>query len=131
MDDVRFGQVLRRLRTRRRLSQRQVAMLAGASQSTVSRLERGHLGGLRVDTLRAIAVVLEVRVELVVRWRGGDLDRLVNARHSALHDRIARGLAALPDWRFEPEVSFSIWGERGVVDILAWQARGRTLLVIE
>jgi len=30
-----------------------------------------------------------------------------------------------------PEVSFSIWGERGVVDLLAWHPGRRALLVIE
>ena len=30
-----------------------------------------------------------------------------------------------------PEVSFSIWGERGVIDIFAWHAARRALLVIE
>ena len=32
---------------------------------------------------------------------------------------------------FEPEVSFSIYGERGIIDILAWHAATRSLLVIE
>jgi hypothetical protein len=30
-----------------------------------------------------------------------------------------------------PEVSFSIFGERGVIDVLAWHAATRTILVIE
>lgn len=30
-----------------------------------------------------------------------------------------------------PEVSFSIYGQRGVIDILAWHAATRSLLVIE
>lgn len=30
-----------------------------------------------------------------------------------------------------PEVSFSIYGERGVIDLLAWHGPSRTLLVIE
>jgi len=66
-----------------------------------------------------------------MRWQGGDLDRLINARHSALHESIARRLLALSGWEIAPEVSFSIRGERGVIDILAWHASSRTLLVIE
>ena len=31
----------------------------------------------------------------------------------------------------QPEVSCSIWGERGSIDLLAWQPRRRALLVIE
>ena len=30
-----------------------------------------------------------------------------------------------------PEVSFSIYGERGVIDILAWHPGRRALLIIE
>ena len=37
----------------------------------------------------------------------------------------------LPEWSLVPEVSFSIYGERGVIDILAWNPGRRCLLVIE
>jgi hypothetical protein len=37
----------------------------------------------------------------------------------------------MPGWVTAPEVSFSIYGERGVIDILAWHAATRSLLVIE
>ena len=37
----------------------------------------------------------------------------------------------LPAWAFRPETSFAIYGERGVIDILAWHAGHRALLVIE
>ena len=56
---------------------------------------------------------------------------MVAAGHAALHDEVARALLTLPGWRFLPEVSFSIWGERGVIDILAWHEPTRSLLVIE
>lgn len=101
------------------------------SRATVSRVERAHLGSLTLDRLRAIAGALDVRIDILPRWRGGELDRLVNARHSALHESLARCLGALPGWVFVPEVSFSIYGERGVVDILAWHAGRRAVLVIE
>jgi hypothetical protein len=69
---------------------------------------------------------------MLARWRGGDLDRLLNARHSELHELVARHFAAnLPAWILAPEVSFSIYGERGVIDILGWHAPTRALLVIE
>jgi hypothetical protein len=72
-----------------------------------------------------------MRVDVVVRWRGGELDRLVNARHSALHEAAAQMFTKQPEWIVAPEASFSIYGERGVVDILGWHASSRTLLVIE
>jgi hypothetical protein len=34
-------------------------------------------------------------------------------------------------WTIAIEVSFAVWGERGSIDILAWHAATRTLLVIE
>jgi hypothetical protein len=66
-----------------------------------------------------------------VRWQGGDLGRLVNARHAAMHEAMARFFKEQPSWVAEPEVSFSIWGERGSIDVLAWHATARALLVIE
>jgi hypothetical protein len=73
-----------------------------------------------------------MRVDLVGRWRAGDLDRLLNAGHSALHESVARYFAGdHPAWTLAPEVSFSIYGERGVVDIVAWHPGRRALLIIE
>ena len=122
----------RAIRLRRRLTQEDVADKAGVHRSTVSRLERGHVGTLTVDSIRSIGAALEIRVDLVPHWRGGELDRLLNARHSALHESVAGWFATrYPHWTLAPEVSFSIYGERGIVDILAWNATTRTLLVIE
>jgi len=52
-------------------------------------------------------------------------------RHSALHESVARHFRRWPGWVIAPEISFSIRGERGVIDILAWHPATRTLLVIE
>lgn len=132
MDDLRFGSVVRAVRVKRAWRQCDVAARAGLSPSTVSRLERGHVGTLSVDAIRAIGAVLEIRVELVGRWRAGDLDRLLNRAHSALHDEVARMFrGVLPDWVLAPEVSFAILGERGVIDLLAWHPGRRVLLVVE
>ena len=131
MEDDRLGSAIRAVRIRRGWRQIDLAAAARVSRSTISRMERGHVGSLSVDMLRSIAGALDVRVELRGRWRGGDLDRLLNARHSALHEVVARYLAGLPGWIREPEVSFAIYGERGVIDILAWHPGRRALLVIE
>lgn len=64
-------------------------------------------------------------------WRGADLDRLLNARHSALQESLARHFSGRPGWVFEPEVSFAVRGERGIVDIVAWHAKRAALLLIE
>jgi transcriptional regulator with XRE-family HTH domain len=131
MEDQQLGSAIRQVRIRRGWRQIDLAIAAHVSRSTISRMERGHVGSLSVDTLRTVAGALDVRVELRGRWRGGDLDRLLNARHSALHELVARSFAGLPGWIHEPEVSFAIYGERGVIDILAWHPGRRALLVIE
>jgi hypothetical protein len=82
-------------------------------------------------SLRAITKRLDMRAEVLLRWRGGELDRLLARKHSAMHDAMARFFASLPEWEIHPEVTYSEWGERGTIDILAWHPRRRILLVIE
>ena len=106
-------------------------MRSGVSQITVSRIERGHFESLSLDRLRVVAAALDIRVDVLARWRAGDLDRLLNSGHSRLHEAVARMFHGLPDWITEPEVSFAIYGERGIIDIFAWHAGRRALLVIE
>lgn len=132
MQDIRLGSAIRLLRQRRAMTQAELGARAGVSKSTVSRIERGHLDSLSVRGIRAVATVLDIRVDVVPRWRSGDVDRLLNRRHSALHELVARWFGEfLPAWALAPEVSFSIYGERGVIDILAWHPGRRALLIIE
>ena len=78
-----------------------------------------------------MAGALDARIDSIVRWRGADLGRLLDARHAGMHESMAGLLGSLDGWQFEPEVSFSIYGERGLIDILAWHPGRRMLLVIE
>jgi Holliday junction resolvase-like predicted endonuclease len=71
------------------------------------------------------------KVDVVARWRGGELERMVNRRHAALHEALARQFSRLAGWQLLAEVSFSIYGERGIIDALAWHAATRSLVVIE
>ena len=82
-------------------------------------------------TIRAVARALEIRVELLPRSRSADLDRLISGRHSGLAEAVVRWLAGFGGWAVRPEVSFSRYGERGIIDLLAWHAATRSLLVIE
>jgi transcriptional regulator with XRE-family HTH domain len=131
VDDLRFGAAIRAARLRRGWRQADLATAAGVSDATVSRIERGHLDGLTFRVIRQVAAALEVRIEILPRSRAADLDRIVNARHAALGEGVMARIAGLPGWKVRPEVSFGIYGERGVVDILAWHAARRALLVIE
>ena len=131
VDDQQVGARVRAARIRRGWRQADLASAAGFSDSVVSRIERGHLDGMPLRVIRRVAAVLEIRVELQPRSRAADLERLVSARHSALAESILAWFARLPDWLARPEVSFNVFGDRGVVDILAWHAATRSLLIIE
>lgn len=106
-------------------------MAAGLHRSTVSVVERGHWDALSFGTIGRVAAVLGVRLDLTARWRGGDMDRLLNAGHSAMHEVVAELFDDLPDWLRQPEVSFAVYGERGVIDILCFHSPTGSLLVIE
>jgi transcriptional regulator with XRE-family HTH domain len=131
MNDLGVGTLFRAVRIRRGMRQEDVAEAAGVTRWWVSRVEQGHLDGLPLDRLRALAGVLEIRLELVASWRGADGARIVNERHSRMHELVAARLAATPGWESATEVTFSEFGERGTMGILAWHAASRTLLVIE
>jgi transcriptional regulator with XRE-family HTH domain len=131
VDGRRVALTVRAVRIRRGWAQQDVADRARVHRSTVSRLERGHCPTLTLEVIDRVCSVLEVRLDLVPRWRGGDLDRLLNAGHSALHEDVARFFAALPGWEALPEVTYSIDGERGAIDMLCWHAATGSVLVIE
>ena len=105
------------------MRQSDVAEKAGVSASLVSLVERGHMATLSLETIRRVGAVLDIRMDVVARWRGGELDRLLSARHSALQDAVVRWLDSLPGWTVLPEVSFAIYAERGVIDLLAGTRR--------
>jgi transcriptional regulator with XRE-family HTH domain len=131
MDDLRLGLALRAARLKRRLRQSDLATLSGISTSLVSRLEQGDVDRLSLRALRSVAAKVGVSLEIVPRSPGSDLDRLVNARHAALGEAVAAWVARQPGWVVAAEVSFNIYGERGIVDLLAWHEATGSLVVIE
>lgn len=131
MNLQRVGVACRAVRLRKRWRQDDVAAAAGVSRGTVARIERGLVAEMTLATLEKVTSVLEIRIDLVPRWRGGELDRMVNWRHAAMHERVVALLERIGGWELAPEVSFAVYGERGVIDILAWHAATGTLLVIE
>jgi transcriptional regulator with XRE-family HTH domain len=131
MDDLRLGLALRAARVKRRLRQCDLADQAGVSASLVSRLEHGDLGRVSLRAFRGVAAKLGVSLELVPRSASGELDRVVNARHAALGERVAAWIARQPGWIVAAEISFAIYGERGIVDLLAWHESTSSLVVIE
>jgi transcriptional regulator with XRE-family HTH domain len=130
VEKVRLGSAYRAIRIELRLRQEDVARQARVCQQTVSRIERGRLGSLTVDTLLAVAGALEADLRVTLEWRGAKLPRLLDRRHARLQDAVAR-LLMDSGWDVTIEETFNHFGERGSVDILAWRADVQALLVIE
>lgn len=130
MDSIRFGLGIRALRRRRRWTQDELAVRARSSRSAISRVERGGANRLTVRTLSQIAAALGARVDVRLLWQGEGLDRLLDGRHAALVDQTL-GLLGRRGWTCAAEVTFSIRGERGSIDILAFHRGTASLVVIE
>ncbi len=130
MDGSRIGRGLRAIRIRANSTQKEVANRSNVPRAVIASIERGNLARVRVGQLQAVAVALGADLDLALRWNGTELDRLLNAGHSAMHVLVVGTLTAA-GWEVVPERSFSIWGERGVIDLLAWHAATRSLLVAE
>ena len=80
----------------------------------------------RCGRLRAV----DARLTLELRWHGAALDRRLDERHAALSDDATEWLRDL-GWAVAVEVTYSPYGERGSVDILASRADLGTCLVVE
>lgn len=60
---------------------------------------------------------LDVRLDLNARWRGGELDRLIDSRHAAIVTVCAACLVGW-GWTALQEVTYAIYRERGSIDLL-------------
>jgi transcriptional regulator with XRE-family HTH domain len=130
MNDLTVGRVIRAVRIRKGWRQVDVAVRASVSQQEVSLIELGRLDAVCLRTLRKVGTALEVDLPLAPRWRGPELDRLLDAEHAALVDAVIRILHA-DAWEALPEWTFNHYGERGSVDVVAWHPATRTLLIVE
>jgi transcriptional regulator with XRE-family HTH domain len=130
VDDARIGRALRQLRRRRGLRQVDVAAQAGVSQATVSIAEHGHIRTLSMATVRRLFAAVDAGFEGLVLWRGGAIDRLLDERHAHLVGTSVARLSAL-GWRVVVEATYSVYGERGSIDVLAGHDLTRSLLVEE
>lgn len=96
----------------------------------ISKLERGQIGDVNVDTLRSVTAALDAVVFIDLRWHGGAVDRLLDEKHARVLGATVE-LLVRHGWATEVEVTYSVYGERGSIDILAWHEPSRVLLVIE
>jgi transcriptional regulator with XRE-family HTH domain len=128
--DLRLARGLRAIRIRRGLRQEDVGLVAKVSRSLVSKVEGGDIESVSVASLRGIAAAIGATVDVRLRWNGEALDRLLDEAHARVVDAFVLLLRA-SGWDVAVEVSFSIWGERGSIDILAYHRLTGIVLVVE
>jgi transcriptional regulator with XRE-family HTH domain len=130
VDDLKVGLEIRAVRIRRGWRQSDVATAAGFSQALVSLIERGGLDRLSLRSIRRAGEVLGIRLELDPRWHGSELSKLLDERHATVVLAASRRLSRAGR-QVTVERTFSFYGERGSIDIVAWHAELRAFLIIE
>jgi transcriptional regulator with XRE-family HTH domain len=130
VDDRRVGLIIRALRRRLGWRQLDLARRARVRQQEVSDIERGHLDDVRPRTLRRVAGAVDARIWIDLQWRGGLVDRLLDQKHAALVEKTVAILVTM-GWQVLPEASFDTGRAAGSIDLLAWHAASRTVIVIE
>ena len=130
MDDRRLGMAVRARRHQRGWRLVDLAAAAGVGATACSLLERGLSGRLSVRVARAIAGAVDLPLMWDIGWQRQEVDRLLDADHSALAAYLAQRLGTL-GWTVRSEVSFNQYGDRGRIDLVAFHPATKTLLIIE
>jgi len=128
-DEV-MGRLFRMARFRRGWTQKELSDRTGLSESTTSRIEGGQAGRYRLHVVQKHGDSLGLRVEIQVTGRGGEAARLLDEEHAAIVEHVAAILGG-DGWLVDVEPSYSIYGERGRMDLLAFHLVTGTLLVVE
>jgi transcriptional regulator with XRE-family HTH domain len=129
-EDERLANLIKLVRRRTGVTQRDLARAARVSRLDMLRIESGRAGELRLEHIRRIFDAVGGRARLVPWWNGAAADRLLDEQHAALVERAVRVFEARR-WRPDVEVSFSEYGERGSIDILAGHSGYRAIAVCE
>jgi transcriptional regulator with XRE-family HTH domain len=130
MDLVRFGRDIRLLRQRRGWTQRRLAAQAKVSRWAAAEMEAGRGGRIAMEQLGRVVAALGGYLSMRIEYQGGSVDRLRDQRHAALVDQMVARLVA-NGWEVATEVSFNVYGDRGSIDILAFDPVTGALLVVE
>lgn len=104
--------------------------MAGVPLNDLKRIEGGNAGSVRLNRIRRILEMQGGRARLVPWWNGAAADRLLDKRHAAIVERVVR-LLKLRGWTVYVEVSFSEFGERGSIDILAARRAEQVVIICE
>jgi hypothetical protein len=93
-------------------------------------VERGDSATIPIGVIETLATTLGGSLDIMLRWQGEGFDRLLDEAHAAIVDLLVSWLRA-HRWEVAVEVSFSRYGERGSIDVLAWQPVHHALAVFE
>jgi transcriptional regulator with XRE-family HTH domain len=129
-DDERLAQLYRKLRRQNGLSQEEIAIGTGIPLRDVRRLEAGEADKIAFGRIRQLFTQLDARARISVWWKGAALDRLLDEEHAAMVERGAVLIAGY-GWAVPTEVTFSEYGERGSIDILAHRKEAMAAAVCE
>ena len=125
-----FALLCRDTRTRLLLTQQQLAGAVGVSRGHIAKIERGRANP-SLELIERIAHALELEIELVARAPviigGGRQRDFVHARCSAYGDGRLRGAG----WQTAREVEIVHGRSHGWIDLLAFDPRTGTLIIIE
>ena len=130
MNTVRIGRIVRTLRRRLDWRQRDLALRADVSQQTISVIETGRLRDVSFATLERVLSFLEAELDVVVRWRGGELDRLLDDAHAGVSGAAVTYLEER-GWAVRVETTYAAGYARGSIDVLGFHAATASLLVVE
>jgi transcriptional regulator with XRE-family HTH domain len=121
---------MRALRLRRAWRQEDLGRRAGLSRDAVHRAETRGLPSLTIGALERLVGALQADLVVEIRWRGAQLDSLVDRLHAAMVTLVARRLER-SGWLTWAEVSFNHFGDRGRCDLVAWHPGRKVLMLIE
>jgi transcriptional regulator with XRE-family HTH domain len=129
-DDERVGRLLRAIRRRTGLTQLALCLRAGVPRGDVLTIEAGYVGLIPLDRTRRVFDALGGRARLATFWNGAVADRLLDEAHARIVER-ALAVFQARGWETAVEVSFSEFGERGSIDILAARPSTAAIAVCE
>jgi transcriptional regulator with XRE-family HTH domain len=130
MNDRRLGMAVRARRHLRGWRLIDLAAAAGVGATQCGLVERGLVGRLTVQSARKVAAAVGIDLEWDIGWQDQEVRRLLDADHAALMAALIR-LLSDRGWGVRSEVSFNRYGDRGRIDVLAYQPAHRVLLVVE
>ena len=85
---------------------------------------------MTIGSLDALAGALGATLVVDLRWRGADLDRLIDRLHAEVQEAAASRLTRA-GWLVRAEVTFNHYGDRGACDLVALHPATGVLAVVE